>query len=253
MDLTNKISRILVHGWQSNAGAAINTLVRDAYLSLNRGFNVIVVDWSAGAETINYIAARNRVGGVGAVVAQLIRQINQVYPSVMPRDIVVVGHSLGAHIAGFTGKSLLGDMRLGAVMALDAALPLFSIDRPAERVNTGDATYVESMHTNGGLLGFDQPLGHANFYPNGGASQPGCGIDVAGSCAHSRAVDYFAESITTDRHFWGRQCANWEQAFNSTCVASGIDRKMGGEPIETLALGDYWLTTNRASPFATGI
>lgn len=212
-----------------------------------------MVDWSAGAETINYVAARNRVGPVGAVTAQLIQMINRRHPNVHPRDITVVGHSLGAHIAGFVGKNLRGDMALGAVVALDAALPLFSIDEPLQRVHQDDATLVESIHTNAGLLGFDLPLGDSNFYPNGGSSQPGCGVDVSGSCAHSRAPEFFAESITTTRNFWARQCGSLAEAISETCMPVGVDRKMGGEPIDTLARGIYWLTTNRASPFAAGL
>lgn len=216
-------------------------------------FNVIVVDWSAGAETINYISARNRVGVVGAVTSQLIQMISRQYPQAHPRDMVVVGHSLGAHVAGFAGKNQLGENRLGAIVALDAALPLFSIEQPAQRVNMNDAILVESIHTNGGLLGFDVPLGHSNFYPNGGTNQPGCGIDVAGNCAHSRAVEFFAESITSPRGFWARECASHADAVAENCMPVGVDRKMGGEPIDTLARGIYWLNTNRASPFATGI
>lgn len=229
----------------------MNILVRDAYLQF-ANFNVIVVDWSAGAETVNYIAARNRVGAVGAVTFQILQQLNRVH-GVSPQDVTVVGHSLGAHAAGFVGKSQVGAMRLGNVVALDAALPLFHEDRPAERVTETDAIYVESHHTNGGLLGFDVPIGHANFYPNGGSSQPGCGVDVAGSCAHARAVEFFAESINSPTGFWARQCQTYEQAITERCVAAGIDRKMGGEPIDTQARGIYWLSTNRASPFATGI
>ena len=244
--------RVLIHGWQSDASSPSNTLPRDAYLATG-DFNVIVVDWGAGAQTINYVSARNRVGAVGVVTAQFMQMINAQYPNVLPSDITIAGHSLGSHVAGFTGKNLIGNLRLGAIVALDAALPLFSIDTPAARVAVGDAAYVESIHTNAGLLGFDQPIGDSNFYPNWGSSQPGCGIDVSGACAHARSNEFFAESITTQRHFWSRQCGSYEEIVNRQCVAVGVDRKMGGEPIETLARGIYWLTTNNNSPFATGV
>uniref|UniRef100_A0A1B0DR54 Uncharacterized protein n=3 Tax=Phlebotomus papatasi TaxID=29031 RepID=A0A1B0DR54_PHLPP len=53
----NHPTRILIHGWNGGAGASSNTVVRNAYMQ--RGdFNVIVVDWGAGAQTINYPAAR---------------------------------------------------------------------------------------------------------------------------------------------------------------------------------------------------
>jgi hypothetical protein len=30
------------------------------------------------------------------------------------------------------------------------------------------SVYVEIIHTNGGTLGFGEPIGQADFYPNGG-------------------------------------------------------------------------------------
>ncbi len=49
----------------------------------------------------------------------------------------------------------------------------------AERLDAGDAEYVECVHTNGigwvtGIAGNGHPICRANFYPNGGGSQPGC-------------------------------------------------------------------------------
>lgn len=243
--------RIIVHGWNSDGSSAVNILTRDAYLELG-DFNVVVVDWGAGAQTPNYVSARNRVGGVGAHLADFVRFLNKIY-DVRTEDVTIVGHSLGAHVAGFTGKNIVGNMKLGSVIGLDAALPLFNINAPLERLAETDALYVESIHTNAGQLGFDLPLGHANFYPNFGGRQPGCGIDVSGSCAHSRAVEYYAESINSPRGFWGRQCRGYDDILLENCVATGIDRKMGGVPADTGARGVFWLRTNNRSPFAMGV
>lgn len=72
-----------------------------------------------------------------------------------------------------------------------------------------------------------EPLGHIDFYPNGGSHQPGCtcvcviGIcmesnmmDIfSGSCSHSRATLYFLESIGAAPNgnlFLGTPCKNWK-------------------------------------------
>jgi pancreatic triacylglycerol lipase len=65
---------------------------------------VIQIDWSVGAGTINYISARNRVESVGIVVANFLNFLvdNQFIESM--ERVSIAGHSLGAHIAGVTGK-----------------------------------------------------------------------------------------------------------------------------------------------------
>lgn len=42
------------------------------------------------------------------------------------------------------------------------------MDRPEDRLHFTDADYVETQLTDIGRLGFSQPIGHANFYPNWG-------------------------------------------------------------------------------------
>ena len=109
------------------------------------------VDWSIGAGTINYITARNRVPLVADVLARLlgflvtsgtISNMNRVSIAGMhlfytSKEFLKVqsnfffhlklGHSLGAHIAGITGKRVrsAGNGRLQAVWGLDPAGPLF--------------------------------------------------------------------------------------------------------------------------------
>lgn len=51
--------------------------------------------------------------------------------------------------------------------------PLFNINNPSDRLDVTDATYTEAHHTNVGVLGFDEPIAHATFYPNWGGAQPG--------------------------------------------------------------------------------
>lgn len=64
-----------------------------------------------------------------------------------------------------SGSSLVC-LYVHAVVGLDPAGPLFSLDDPSNRFDHTDATYVESIITDGGRLGFEHPVGHANFYPS---------------------------------------------------------------------------------------
>ena len=62
---------------------------------------------------------------------------------------------------------------------LDPAGPLFEGYDPTVRLDKSDADYVDIIHSNGeslivGGFGAWEPLGHVDFYPNGGRAQRGC-------------------------------------------------------------------------------
>lgn len=54
---------------------------------------------------------------------------------------------------------------------MDPAAPLFKYEEVENRLADTDALYVEVIYTS--KLGHVEPLGQANFYPNGGRFQPG--------------------------------------------------------------------------------
>ncbi len=64
--------------------------------------------------------------------------------------------------------------------ALDPAYPYFGwLEDQSVIVGTEDADFVDVMHVNSGrlwdgCLSYASPLGHLDFYPNGGQHQPGC-------------------------------------------------------------------------------
>lgn len=96
------------------------------------------------------------------------------------------------HIAGHAGKNVRRG-RIRQIIGLDPAGPLFSVRNPAGRIDASDADYVECIHTNGPTIavvgaGIGAPIGHADFFPNGGDSQPGC---LTNTCSHGRAVDFY--------------------------------------------------------------
>lgn len=161
----------------------------------------------------------------------------------------ICGHSLGGHIAGHAGKRVTQG-RINAIFGLDTAGVLFSINSPADRLDVDDAVYTEGLHTNAGNLGFDVPITHAAFYPNWGSSQPGCGVDVSGNCAHSRAHTLFGESIITDR-FVAQQCNGYQEIVNRACTGAGR-AVMGDEPANIGLRGVFFFQTNSNTPFAMG-
>lgn len=222
--------------------------MREAFLATG-DFNMIQVDWTAAAGTANYISARNAVDDLGPHVSAFVEFL--VSNGAALSDINLIGHSLGGHAAGLGGKFMtIG--QVNAVIALDPAGPLFSVDDPVRRVDAGDAVYVEIIHTNGNTLGFNDPIGDTDFYPNGGSSQPGCGIDISGNCAHGRAHEFYAESISGSVPFMADECTNFPEVTTDSCSMTGIREAMGGEPANVGASGLFWLQTAGSSPFALG-
>ena len=65
------------------------------------------------------------------------------------------------------------------LLGLDPAGPLFEGYDPKVRLDETDADYVDVVHSNGeplivGGFGISEPIGHVDFYPNGGRAQRGC-------------------------------------------------------------------------------
>lgn len=155
-------TRFIIHGFNNNHQSPVNVVITRAFLAA-ADHNVVAVDWGAGANTINYVTARNRVPEVATRVAQFIDFLHQNGFLANFNRLVIAGHSLGAHIAGLTGKRVTRG-RVQAIFGLDPAGPLFDMGNPGARFDSNDAIYTEKIATNAGTLGFWDPLANANFY-----------------------------------------------------------------------------------------
>lgn len=117
--------------------------------------------------------AKQRIYKIGPIVTQFIEFVLETYgDKMLLSDFYLIGHSLGAHLAGVVGKSMKVG-KISVIYGLDPAGPLFSINDPDKRLDKGDAEYVEVIHTDRGLQGLAEPMGTADFYPNFGLKQPG--------------------------------------------------------------------------------
>ena len=59
-------------------------------------------------------------------------------------------------------------------IGLDPAGLGFNLMTDEFRLDKSDATFVDSIRTDGNLVGTFRAVGDADFYPNGGEDQPGC-------------------------------------------------------------------------------
>ncbi|KAG0420946.1 hypothetical protein HPB47_003166 [Ixodes persulcatus] len=248
----------IVHGFGEDGNATWILKMKDAFLEME-DVNVVAVDWNKGCPQPMYLTAAANTALVGRQIARLVEVLAHRHPdTVVPAKVHLVGFSLGAQVAGFAGRSFnrTTGKKIGRITGLDAAGPLF--ESYGIHVNRHDAQFVDGIHTSAGrnllkgCLGMKKPYGNANFYPNGGKSQPGCWFfDLA--CHHRRSVEYFMESIQSARscQFKALKCPGGQKAFiGGRCGKSGHDwGEMGYHSIDARGRGEQYLWTNDNCPF----
>lgn len=207
---SSKSTFIIVHGFRSSGDA---DWIENMMLSLlnQSDANVIVVDWSKGADYLptNYEQAVANTEVVGTILTLMVKTLEN-HRGATETHIHIIGHSLGAHVAGFAGKSHKRE-RYQRITGLDPAGPFFKEVEDHAKLSKTDAYLVDVIHTDGGGFGHLNSLGHLDFYPNGGKIQPGCLITSNIACSHSRAQVFFTASIISDRIFGARQCESLAQ------------------------------------------
>ncbi|XP_026752843.3 pancreatic lipase-related protein 3-like isoform X2 [Galleria mellonella] len=236
---------VLIHGFlESSDGVMVQGLA--PMLLKQKGLLVLALD---GRKVINleYFRSSTYARFMGEKLGIFLGDIIKAGQD--PSKITLIGHSLGAHIAGITGQKVYQTTKkkVARIAALDPAGPCFGNASSVNRLNKEDAEYVDVIHTNAGILGLIEPVGHKDFYANGGKSQPGC---LLSTCDHTRAWQLFAESLNATNNFPARKCENWTAFKEGLCTKNevafmGINSK-SGKP------GLYFLNTASSSPYGLG-
>ncbi|OWR54624.1 insect intestinal lipase 7 [Danaus plexippus plexippus] len=233
----NRPTKVIAHGWGGSGNVNWIPQMVSAFLDRSN-VNVIVLDWSSTASG-SYTTSVRAVPDVGRHLANFLRFVFNTAGGNW-NNVHLVGHSLGAHAVGNAGRA--APSRPVRVTGLDPAGPLWRGNSNA--LNRNSATYVESIHTDGGSLGIMDPISHADFYPNGGRNrQPGCSDS---SCSHERAQPLFSSTVRNN-HLNGRRCSNLDQASKNQCTGSTL--KMGNSNLNKRGSGLYALSTGASWPY----
>jgi len=244
---------VVIHGYTedgSNSPLSATKKIVTAYAEANRPENIIFVDWHDLSRQVNYFRSANNTEIVGLYVAELLIFLRNSEYVKSFSDIHIVGFSLGAHVSGiggyYAGEFL--NEKIRRITGLDPAGPGFRDVSPESRLDPGDASFVDVIHTNMGplLTDFGTMLesGHVDFYPNGGEHQPGCSLKVVGEviglCSHIKAPEYFSNTIL-GKVYLGFPCEDYSTYLKGgACVR---DRSVPmGEFTDPLAKGKYYLT-----------
>ncbi|XP_045527760.1 pancreatic triacylglycerol lipase-like [Pieris brassicae] len=237
----NRRTVFLIHGWLNSATSDFNRELVPVLLSVE-DLNVIVVDWSIGANSLNYRIVNTNAVKSGEAVARFIGWLSQ-QSGISLEQVHLIGHGLGGHQAGVTGRASFG--KIGYITGLNPSLIGWVTN--IDRLSPNDALYTEVLHTNY-VHGYIGDLGHVDFYFNGGISMPGCDSN---ECDHDRSFLYFAESIVSGG-FTGRECLNYYAAVLGMCDFHPRRLQMGGLNPKYGKTGVYYLETNPSSPYSQG-
>ncbi|XP_076757152.1 pancreatic triacylglycerol lipase isoform X1 [Xylocopa sonorina] len=212
---STKSLKVIVHGYKGSGSDVGAVSLAQAFLDLEE-VNVLMLDWTRGAAT-TYSAAVANTELVGRQLGLVL--LDAIDLGTLPENIHIIGFSLGAHVAGCASEVLKRkNVLLGRITGLDPASPFFRNNlfrEKSRKLDATDARLVDVIHTDGSEdfadgFGLLKPLGHIDFFPNGGREQPGC-TDVKNSvvvshanenmltreiaCSHLRAWSYFLESV----------------------------------------------------------
>ncbi|KAL7011646.1 hypothetical protein ACKWTF_014366 [Chironomus riparius] len=268
----SKLSVLIIHGFEGSYETRIGKSLVDSFLTRPE-YNVIFADWSERANG-GYLDV---VYVMSEVAQKFVRLLNKIQTFGYDLSkIYIVGHSLGAHMAGRIGTLLQSqNVFLPRITGLDPAGPLFNWTALIMKIfgsdvffprfkplTKGNAKFVDIIHSNAGWFrGLMFSTGDVDFWPNGGSIQPmctGCGflnlfknLDKCSSCHHLASAFYYAESVrSSESIFTARRCKSGSILPLAMLCRGPEVASMGFYASRASRSGDYYLTTKATAPYS---
>ncbi|XP_047193403.1 phospholipase A1 member A isoform X4 [Scophthalmus maximus] len=178
-------TKVIVHGYRAMGSKP--SWVKELARALLRAqdANVLVVDWVYGASFAYNLVVEN-YKEVAVQISVLINQLQK--HGCRLETFHFIGVSLGAHVAGFVGTLFEG--KIGRITD----------------------------------FGISIPVGHVDFYLNGGKDQAGCARSRFPSmygyviCDHMRALHVYLSALNGSCPLRGVPCPNYEDFLTGQCV-----------------------------------
>lgn len=255
-------TKVIIHGYRA-LGSKPSWVEKLAQALLRaQDVNVLVVDWVYGASFAYNLVVEN-YKEVAVQISVLINQLQK--HGCKLESFHFIGVSLGAHVAGFVGTLFEG--KIGRITGLDPAGPMFKGADTYDRLDPSDAQFVDAIHTDSDYFGISIPVGHVDFFLNGGKDQTGCARSRFASmygyviCDHMRALHVYISALNSSCPMRGVPCSSYEDflrghcvdcdVFKGTCPTIGLSENSGitMSPIPTEQ--KLFLLTTSSPPFCT--
>ncbi|XP_048487441.1 phospholipase A1 [Plutella xylostella] len=205
---------------------------------------------------VHYPIAARMIRPIGHAIAEMLTNLTAHHMDL--RKFEVIGISLGGQISSFIAKSYyqLTGNKIPRIVALDPAGPCFRNNDANNRLDDSDADFVVTINTNIDGYGMAAPVGHVNFYVNGGEYQPGdiyylpCTI----MCSHTRAYFIWLVSIGNPDAFIGIKCDSVQEARRHECFGKDplITHTLSPDRVNASNPGIFYLATNTTWPYYLG-
>uniref|UniRef100_A0AAR5Q9D1 Lipase domain-containing protein n=2 Tax=Dendroctonus ponderosae TaxID=77166 RepID=A0AAR5Q9D1_DENPD len=257
---------VLVHDFTSSGYSGWIKHISRVLKARTKGCNILSVDWHAGSgPPYDQAIANARV--VALEIASMLNFLKANHELTF-QQVHLIGHGVGAHIAGYVGKSL----KPHKITGLDPSGRRFDGMPSPVRLDHTDAEYVEVLHTDAmdyTSQGAKDILGHTDFFINNAEAQPGCPVDqtsydllaltramlnqgeVMPGCSHKRAYKYYIESLEIEEcTFLGIKCQSYADFRQGKCTTCGHNcRTFGLVSYSEPNNGSYFLQTDSTKPY----
>ncbi|KAL1403262.1 hypothetical protein pipiens_005749 [Culex pipiens pipiens] len=249
----------VIHGWTSSSQEAH---FRDLAGNYSRyvDSNVCLVDWANLAAYSYDVASGQSIRMTANYLTRFVRFLN--LNGIGYAKVTLIGHSLGAHISGFVGKNLGGEV--GQIFALDPAGVMFTMPEDvgeSNRLTKSDAKFVQVVYTTQGTLAMGISAGHQNLWmnSNGMYPQPGCKKVGEGkglfsktvaelTCSHTMSVAMFLAALDPKVEFTMKRCSSY-WLYNIGMCALATKDKLG--IWSKRVSGDFYGSNEMEFPYAS--
>ncbi|XP_075887012.1 phospholipase A1 member A isoform X4 [Nelusetta ayraudi] len=224
--VASRPTKVIIHGYR--ALGSTPSWAKDLAQALLRvqDVNVLVVDWIYSA-SFAYNVVVQSYKEVAVEISVLISQLQK--QGCKLEDFHLIGISLGAHVAGFVGTLFEG--KIGRITD----------------------------------FGISIPIGHVDFFLNGGQDQTGCARSRFASmygyviCDHMRALHVYMSALNASCPLLGIPCSSFDDflrgrcrdcnAFGGECPTIGLSKNSGITVSPLPREQKLFLLTSSSQPF----